>query len=209
MDAQSAPSASRDGLSNFWKQVLDSGEKSDVRFAVGHQYGDAKIFRAHKWILTLHSDVFDRMFNGALPESGEDPIDIPEIMPVAFANMLSFVYTGVVDADDLKSDNLFATIYCADKYNLPRLLECCMNFVSSQLNAGNCLMYLDNIKCWKYACVADVMEKCLLLVDAFSDAILRSDEFSETGVDTLHRILQRSSLSPMKTKFTKLWKSGL
>ncbi|XP_055332589.1 BTB/POZ domain-containing protein 6-B-like isoform X5 [Paramacrobiotus metropolitanus] len=181
-------------ISDQLKHILASGAMSDVQFTVGSQYGDVENFSAHKFVLSLGSDVFDTMFNGGLPESGDSPIDIPEILPEAFATMLKYLYTRSVE-EDLKPENVFETIYCADKYNLPHLMELCLQFANTQLNADNCLVFLEKVKYSAHECKAGFVKKCLAVVDAQCSDVLQSDQFSAIKEDTLEMILQRSTLS--------------
>ncbi|XP_055357293.1 BTB/POZ domain-containing protein 1-like [Paramacrobiotus metropolitanus] len=182
------------GINNLLKHVLATGQMTDVQFTVGRQHGAAKIFQAHKFILCLNSDVFDAMFNGGLPESREEPIDVMEVLPEAFSIMLGFMYTGSARGS-LRVENVFQVIYCADKYNLPFLMEKCLEFVRSHLNADNCLVYLENVKPFKHDSVAACVEKCLAVVDASTDAIFHSKQFMAISQDTLGLVLQRNALS--------------
>ncbi|XP_055331639.1 BTB/POZ domain-containing protein 3-like [Paramacrobiotus metropolitanus] len=186
------------GIADQLKHILITGEMSDVQFAVGRQYGDTKIIHAHKFVLSLGSDVFHTMFNGGLPETGDTPIDIPEILPEAFANMLRYLYTGSVDGE-LKAENVFETIYCADKYNLPPLMELCLEFTNTQLTADNCLMFLDKVGSVKSCIFPPLMHrgfcgKCLAVVDEDCKNVVQSLQFSLIRRDILEMILKRSTL---------------
>ncbi|XP_055357157.1 BTB/POZ domain-containing protein 6-like [Paramacrobiotus metropolitanus] len=181
-------------LADQLKLLLASGDMSDVQFTVGRQYGAVKTFSAHKFVLSLGSDVLHTMFHGSEPERGDIPIDIPEILPDAFTNLLQYLYTRSVD-ENLTSDNVFETMHCADKYNLPQLMELCFKFVNSQLNAGNCLLFLEKAMSSAQECSAGFVEKCLTVVNAHCQDVLRSDQFTLIGRDTLEMIRQRSSLS--------------
>ncbi|XP_055350935.1 BTB/POZ domain-containing protein 6-B-like [Paramacrobiotus metropolitanus] len=201
MSQHSSPSAlnsqwrsAQSGVVDLLKHILASGEMSDVLFTVGRQYGEVKTFPAHKFVLSLNSDVFHTMFNGALPESGDGAIDIPEILPDAFTNMLKYMYTRCLD-NELQVDNVFETIYCADKYNLPKLLELCLHFATTQLNADNCLIFAEKIKLCTHDGMAAFLEKCLNLLDKHCDILMQSEQFSAIGHDTLEMILQRNTLS--------------
>ncbi|XP_055348229.1 BTB/POZ domain-containing protein 6-like [Paramacrobiotus metropolitanus] len=170
------------------KEMLSSGDLSDVRFTVGRQLGQARIFSAHKVILAARSSVFRTMLYGSLPEKCDALIDIPDIQPDAFANLFSFVYTDAVDS--LSLENVFATMGCADKYDVPRLAEICADFVVSQLNPNNCLVILEQALYFD-----DTVQKCLDIMDSWSEAIMRSEHFMGIGQETLQMILQRDTLS--------------
>ncbi|XP_055348243.1 BTB/POZ domain-containing protein 3-like [Paramacrobiotus metropolitanus] len=124
-------------IADFVKQAFLTGKLSDVSFAVGRDFGTVKIFPAHKFVLCIRSAVFHTMFYGSLPEKCEGAINIADIHPDAFANMLSFLYTDAVDS--LSTDNVIETMVCADKYDVPQLVQICSDFLDRQLNSGNCL----------------------------------------------------------------------
>uniref|UniRef100_A0A914GVF3 BTB domain-containing protein n=1 Tax=Globodera rostochiensis TaxID=31243 RepID=A0A914GVF3_GLORO len=93
------------------KRLLDTGNGADVHFLVGR--GDKKeLLPAHKAILM-----------GGLRHSSE------EIKPVevgVFKAMLSFIYVG--DLSGLNGDNAIAVLYAAKKYDLPELVDLCLDF---------------------------------------------------------------------------------
>ncbi|XP_055332514.1 BTB/POZ domain-containing protein 6-B-like [Paramacrobiotus metropolitanus] len=171
------------------EKMLASGDLSDVNFTVGRQFGQTKNFAAHKFVLATRSSVFRTMFYGSLPEQCQAALDIPDICPEGFANLLSFMYADTVK--DLTRDNAFATICCADKYDLPQLVKCCTDLVLSQLNPENCLATLEEAVQWHTDGIA---QKCLEMVDAKSYRVLHSEHFCSLSQHVLRIILQRSTL---------------
>ncbi|XP_055353051.1 BTB/POZ domain-containing protein 6-B-like [Paramacrobiotus metropolitanus] len=177
-------------LPSSMKRALSSGELSDVQFSVGREFGPAKCFHAHKLVLCLRSSVFYAMFYGGLPERCDQPIDIPDILPDAFGNMLSFLYTDTTE--NLHLDNLIQTSMCADKYDLPLLVEMCSDFASAGLTVDNCLTILENAICLR----ADMIVGCCLeFIDGCADDILQSEHFAALEQKTMVMILQRDTLS--------------
>ncbi|XP_055348223.1 BTB/POZ domain-containing protein 3-like [Paramacrobiotus metropolitanus] len=148
-------------ISDDVPRILLNGETSDVQFAVGRDYGTVKIIPAHRSALSARSAVFQAMFYGSLPESGATPIDIPDIHPEAFANMLSYIYTDVVN---LTLDTVFPTMACADKYDVPQLVVKCADFVLNELNDNNCLDMLETAIFYASA-APSILAKCLSLID--------------------------------------------
>ncbi|XP_055350086.1 BTB/POZ domain-containing protein 6-B-like [Paramacrobiotus metropolitanus] len=136
----------------------------------------------------MRSPVFRTMFYGSLPENCDHPIPVPDVHPDAFANMLSYFYTNDVE---LSRNTVFPTRFCADRYDVPLLVDHCSRFILSQLEAGNCLMYLDKAVKWN---AEDIVESCLKLVDMHTEGILRSKRFSKLDRKSLELILQRSTL---------------
>ncbi|XP_055330157.1 BTB/POZ domain-containing protein 6-like isoform X2 [Paramacrobiotus metropolitanus] len=179
------------GIASRLKRTLASGNHHDVEFAVGRQFGEAKKLQAHKLLLSISSDIFDRMFYGSLSEKCDAPINVPDILPDAFLNMLSFVYTDTVKS--LTINNVVQTMFCAEKYNMQPLFDLCSEFIIGQLNVDNCLTVLQSVK----QLGADaVVEKCLEMVDTNSDTVLQSQQFLEIdNSNTLQLIMARDTLS--------------
>ncbi|XP_055357287.1 BTB/POZ domain-containing protein 3-like [Paramacrobiotus metropolitanus] len=170
-------------LASSIKRSLGSGELSDVQFTIGLQFGQPKYFRAH-------NSVFCAMFYGKLAERSDHDIDIPDIIPDAFDNMLSFLYTDNVD--NLDMDNVIQTLMCADKYDLPLLVDICCDFIRAQLCVDNCLALLNNAVGLR----ADVIvEPCLDFIDRNADAVLLSERFAAVDQKTVVMILRRDTLS--------------
>ncbi|XP_055357296.1 BTB/POZ domain-containing protein 6-B-like, partial [Paramacrobiotus metropolitanus] len=181
------------GVTNQLKHILASGELSDVQFAVGRQYGDVKIFPVHKFMLSLGSDVFHTMFNGGLTENGGSPIDIPEILPSAFAIMLKYLYTGCVE-EKLTAEETLQTIYCADKYNLPQLADLSLQRFYTPFNANECVIFLEKFLHSTHELSAGLLEKCLTVADTHGQDFLQCKQFSAIGQDLLVTILKRNTL---------------
>uniref|UniRef100_A0A183BLC2 BTB domain-containing protein n=1 Tax=Globodera pallida TaxID=36090 RepID=A0A183BLC2_GLOPA len=108
------------------KYLLDTGHGADVRFLVGG--GDEKeLLPAHKAILMAASDVFEAMFSfdarnaKAAAAAGKEPLE--ETKPVE-----------VPDMERAERDNAIAVLYAAKEYNLPELVDSCLNFPVSKLS---------------------------------------------------------------------------
>ncbi|KAI3408839.1 BTB/POZ domain-containing protein 1, variant 2 [Globodera pallida] len=110
---------------------------ADVHFLVGE--GDEKeLLPAHKAILEKASDVFERMFrfdeaNAKAAAAGTGspeevkPVEVPDVEVDAFKAMLVFIYAD--DLRGLNGDNAKSVLYAANKYNLPKLVNSCLNFI--------------------------------------------------------------------------------
>ncbi|XP_055349984.1 BTB/POZ domain-containing protein 3-like [Paramacrobiotus metropolitanus] len=175
------------GISQRLEDSLRSGELSDVDFAVGRDHGEIRIFAAHKYILSLSSDVFHTMFYGSLPERRK-VIKVPDVLPEAFEIMLHFIYTDQINVTE---ENVCPLLCCADRYDLPLLVNECKNFIWSQIQADNCLFYLEMAIKWY---CEDIVELCFNMVDAYSELAFKSLQFSSIAQETLHKLLQRNTL---------------
>ncbi|XP_055346809.1 BTB/POZ domain-containing protein 3-like [Paramacrobiotus metropolitanus] len=179
-------------IAECMREVLGNGEMSDCQFTVGRQYGAERTFPAHRVIMGARSDVFHAMFFGNLPEKCSGPIDIPDIHPDAFANMLSFIYTDTIEI--LSEDILFQTVNCADKYDLLSLVGLCTRFILDDLNTNSCLEILEKAIHYKFPSPM-VMEECLRLIDESVEGVWQSDRFLSLKLETLLMILERDTLA--------------
>ncbi|MEE6489127.1 hypothetical protein FKM82_015496 [Ascaphus truei] len=90
-------------LGNLW----ESSRFTDCSLFVGGQE-----FKAHKSILAARSPVFSAMFEHEMEESKKNRVDIHDVDPEVFKEMMRFIYTGNAPNLDKKADNLLAA---ADK----------------------------------------------------------------------------------------------
>uniref|UniRef100_A0A914H7K9 B30.2/SPRY domain-containing protein n=1 Tax=Globodera rostochiensis TaxID=31243 RepID=A0A914H7K9_GLORO len=105
---------------------------ADVHFLVGDE---KEPLPAHKAILAETSDVFERMFRfdeanaKAAAAAGTEikPVEVPDVEVDAFKAMLAFIYAD--DLSGLNGDTAISVLYAADKYNLPELVNSCLNFI--------------------------------------------------------------------------------
>ncbi|KAH9363392.1 hypothetical protein HPB48_019476 [Haemaphysalis longicornis] len=103
----------RGRLSQDIGSLLESHKFADVVLHV-----NGKEFRAQKAILAARSPVFAAMFEHDTSESTHNRVDVTDVDPDVFGDMLQFVYTGRAPSlDDMAADLLVA----ADKYALDQL----------------------------------------------------------------------------------------
>lgn len=115
----------RGRLSQDIGSLLESHKFADVVLHV-----DGKEFRAQKAILAARSPVFAAMFEHDTSESTHNRVDVTDVDPDVFGDMLQFVYTGRAPSlDDMAADLLVA----ADKYALDQLKALCEECLCSKL----------------------------------------------------------------------------
>uniref|UniRef100_A0A914H5X2 BTB domain-containing protein n=1 Tax=Globodera rostochiensis TaxID=31243 RepID=A0A914H5X2_GLORO len=160
------------------KHLLDTGNGADVHFLVGER-DEKELLPAHKLILSAASDVFDAMFpfdaRNADPSEETKPVEVPDVEVGAFKAMLSFIYAD--DLSGLNGDNAIAVLYAAKKYDLPELVESCLNFPVTKLN--NVFLAFDQTR---------------FLGEENADALILSEEFLQIGQKLLCEILARDEL---------------
>ncbi|XP_055341849.1 BTB/POZ domain-containing protein 6-like [Paramacrobiotus metropolitanus] len=130
------------------------------------------------------------MFRGSVPETGDKPIKISDVTAETFGNVLSYLYTD--RTDDLKMENAFETLYCAEKYGIPSLFNHCSQFIVSRLDSSNCLISLE--KALRFS-ADSVIKGCLEFIDANCKAVLDTPQFLAVQHEILEKILQRNTLA--------------
>ncbi|XP_045072366.1 speckle-type POZ protein-like A, partial [Coregonus clupeaformis] len=92
-----------DDLGSLW----ECSRFTDCSLYVGGQE-----FKAHKSILAARSPVFSAMFEHEMEESKKNRVDISDVDPDVFKEMMGFIYTGKAPNLEKMADNLLAA---ADK----------------------------------------------------------------------------------------------
>jgi speckle-type POZ protein len=127
-----------DGLSNQLEGLFNEMKFSDVSFNIG-----GRQFPAHKSILAAKSEVFEAMFHHPTKENFTNRIEIEDIEPEVFHELLRFIYTGRLSR---KTMEILAVglLIAADKYLLDDLKVKCENYLVRQMTPGNCREILSN-----------------------------------------------------------------
>ncbi|CAM4731796.1 unnamed protein product [Leuciscus chuanchicus] len=157
-----------DDLGNLW----EGSRFTDCSLFVGGQE-----FKAHKSILAARSPVFNAMFEHKMEESKKNRVDISDVEPDVFREMMVFIYTGKAPNLEKMADNLLAA---ADKYALERLKVLCEEALCNSLSVEN---------------VADI----LILADLHS-----AEQLKAQAIDFINRC---SVLRQLGCKDGKNWNS--
>ncbi|KAI3413478.1 hypothetical protein GPALN_010968 [Globodera pallida] len=118
-------------LARRMKHLLDTGHPADVHFLVGDK---KELLPAHKAILAKASDVFEAMFR-----FGEENVEVSDVEVGTFKAMLAFIYAD--DLSELNGDNAISVLYAAEKYNLPKLVNSCLNIIWKLRNVFGALAH--------------------------------------------------------------------
>jgi len=97
---------------------------SDIKFVFKKETNGVKTvqeIRAHKLILALVSNVFEKAFYGGLRDDG--CIEIKDATKESFEAMINYIYTKETDVSIYGFEMLCSIYYLADKYNLSALKE--------------------------------------------------------------------------------------
>uniref|UniRef100_A0A8C7WVM5 Uncharacterized protein n=1 Tax=Oryzias sinensis TaxID=183150 RepID=A0A8C7WVM5_9TELE len=121
-----------DDLGNLW----ECSRFTDCSLYVGGQE-----FKAHKSILAARSPVFNAMFEHEMEESKKNRVDISDVDPDVFREMMGFIYTGKAPNLEKMADNLLAA---ADKVR--KLTSFSYHEIYIELLATYTLVSLEELK---------------------------------------------------------------
>jgi speckle-type POZ protein len=129
------------------QKFLKQNKCIDVTFNVG-----GKLFCAHRFILALHSPVFEAQLLGSTTESNPDLITINEMTPSVWKAMLDFMYSGLLPIDDEMNDSkelmpsisfLQHLLAAADRYAVEKLKDICENKLIDSISLKTVLTFLE------------------------------------------------------------------
>lgn len=127
-------------LSDDFEDLLKSGHFSDVVCKVG-----GTEIRAHRMILAARSPVFASMFkHRVLESSGCSRVDVIDVEPAVFKEVLRFMYTGKMPM--VETNRWVDVLLAAEKYAVEDLKIVCEDQVERNMcvaNAANVLRLAD------------------------------------------------------------------
>ncbi|XP_060600064.1 BTB/POZ domain-containing protein 6-B-like [Ruditapes philippinarum] len=198
-NASSAVSSNLDNRSSFdrdWREsrtvaqcvshLYFSEHLSDISFT----FSDDKSVKlpAHKFVLSLRSDVFEAMFYGSLAK-GDETVLIKDVKPDVMKTILRFVYT---DKPKIDGNNVLPCLYAAQKYNLSGLVKQCSDFLQNNIDENNVCQIIEHAIIYQ---MFPLQEKCISFIMDNASSVLSAPGFIELSHATLLNILKRDELA--------------
>lgn len=171
-------------ISDNLKSMINNKMLSDIVLEFGYEQ---KRLYAHKLILSVRSNVFNKMFTGPLVTDNQS-IQIKECSSDEFLQILNYCYTDKVQ---LKRDNVCGIIAAANYYEMINLEEQCCDFVIEYLDVTNVCTIYEAMSLLSNKLTA----KCLRMIDDNMTQIIHQDDFSALSKSTLESVLARDQLS--------------
>lgn len=166
--------------------LYEKQDNFDVTFLVGEEKEE---ITAHRFVLIMASPVFEAMFTSTWSESStKDPIEIPDIEPLAFRRLMRFAYT---DAAILDNETVMPILYAARKYQVKVLEYLCIEYLGDNLTPTNTFLLLDQARNFD---IPVLVEMCLEQIDHYTTDYLSSDGFLEVSYESLCCIIKRDTL---------------
>ncbi|XP_043479795.1 TD and POZ domain-containing protein 4-like [Leptopilina heterotoma] len=167
-----------DIIENF-SSLLSNENFKDVTFKV-----EEKEFTAHKAILATQSSVFAAMFNSKMSEELTSIVEIKDIKPKTFQQMLNFIYNiQVEDLDELALE-LF---HVAEKYHLEDLKINCVNNLKKNLSLKTVIKTLEMADLYS---LFDLKSECLKLLLKEWEAVHKSEELDKLIEDRPYLVIE-------------------
>lgn len=137
-DVQDQPMRNSSQLIDELEKLFENMKYADVTFITS-----GRKFLAHKAILASRSPVFDAMFEHPTKEKLSNQVEITDIHPDVFRELLRFIYTGrlTLKTMEMMAVGLHAA---ADKYLLDRLKADCEDHLIRRMSPENCIQLLLN-----------------------------------------------------------------
>ena len=127
----------KEELVKDFEKLFENVELSDVTFNVCSQQ-----FPAHKLILVTRSQVFAAMFQHPSKEKLSGVVDVPDIEPNVFKELLRYMYKGEVPLNRM-DEVAIGLLAAADKYLLENLKKICEDHLINQMSPENCIKLLS------------------------------------------------------------------
>uniref|UniRef100_A0A5K3FSR5 BACK domain-containing protein n=2 Tax=Mesocestoides corti TaxID=53468 RepID=A0A5K3FSR5_MESCO len=115
-------------------------------------------------------------------------IHLDDVNPVAFTNVLRFIYTDEIQID---ASNVLQTLYVAKKYAINVMEIACVDFLSQAITVDNAFMLLGQANFFDEQ---ELAQKCLEVIDKNTAKALDTEDFLALDSDLLRSILERDTL---------------
>lgn len=170
-------------------RMFNNSLMSDVNFIVRDSESQRKIsIPAHKYVLSIGSPVFYKMFYGDLSEKS-DSIELVDADSESLLELFRFMYS---DETNLTASCVLRVMYLAEKYMVPALLDECAKFLKNEINAENTWEILR--QCEFFRDTEKLQERCWSIVDLQTRQCIRSKGFLSNSQGIVEVLVKRESL---------------
>ncbi|VDL21468.1 unnamed protein product [Hymenolepis diminuta] len=128
-------------------------------------------------------------------------VHVNDVNPVAFINMLRFIYTDEIQID---ASNVLQTLFVAKKYAINIMEKACVEFLSQSITVDNAFMLLSHANFFDEQ---ELAQKCLEVIDKNTSRVFDTEDFLTADKDLLLSVLERDTLCIRESRlFTSILK---
>ncbi|XP_043472809.1 protein roadkill-like [Leptopilina heterotoma] len=165
-------------IEKSFESFFNNTSLSDVTFKI-----QGRQFSVHRIILASVSSVFMKMFSSNETNTNLNVIEMNDVDPEVFKELLRFIYTGlVVDLESM----VFGLYELAYKYNIPLLLSKCEKCLSNSLSIETVIYILQLANCHKSK---NLKDKCIKYIDEHFEQVKKTEPFQTLERELLMDIL--------------------
>jgi len=165
------------------KRLWKSGEGCDASFAFP-LHPEVPLLHAHKVVLCARSKFFRTMLTGGLLESQQKVVEIRDIHPRVFANMVEFCYTD--DVEELDGETIMELLAAARLYGLDRLLGIVESVVGYSLDTHNVCGIMTTAALYSLSKLA---RACKFFVLSNWETVTKTEAWQETPLKLREKLI--------------------
>ena len=171
---------------------------SDVKFTFGNEKssGNAEVFHAHKYVLSISSPVFYKMFYGNT-DTVTRTIHLSDHKRETLTGFFGFIYKDICPTDFERD---FEVLRLLVKYEIARFYTVCWNSLQSNTKPEKAYKFLEKFLELKSE---GLVEMCSRVIDVLPNEYFASNFFLNIEKDTLSILLNRDTLHYNETDIFK------
>ncbi|XP_074646212.1 kelch-like protein 15 [Tubulanus polymorphus] len=144
---------------------------------------EEETFRAHREVLSEASDYFAAMFSVDMKEKDQEAIELYEISPVGFTNLLHYFYHGYITLDTANIEDI---LEAARFFHVEWLLEIACDFLVRHLSIEN---YYSVLHLADKYCLGDLSEDIFKHIGEHFLILSSQPKFLMLSFELLHQLL--------------------
>jgi speckle-type POZ protein len=185
VDTPDIPFESNGLLINQLQKLFDGMEYSDLVINV-----HGREFPAHKAILVTRSEVFAAMFRHSTKENLTNRIEIEDMEPEVFQELLRFIYTGRLSITTMEKLTV-GLLMAADKYMLKELVRECTVYLIDHMSPVHCVelfLHVDLLNPPEH--LENVLKKATVIFNRSPDAVFATAKWVQMEKTNAHLMVK-------------------
>ncbi|EXX51721.1 hypothetical protein GLOIN_2v1766367 [Rhizophagus irregularis DAOM 181602=DAOM 197198] len=187
--------------SNYCQELIQDFEKALENYDncdVIIKTGEHKELRAHSFVLRARCSYFKKALSSDWEErddNGNYILKKPNISTEVFQLILRYLYTGVVDCDQLSKDIILQSLVAADELGLDKLIECIQECLLDNKEFINKDPISTLQVIYQHEPFEDLKNYCLEIISENPRMLFSSEKFPSLEKPIITMILQRDDLN--------------